>query len=116
VWHAASLFMKELQAEHGDTLQLLAIHTSQGHRRYERDQVEPQLRRFADQYARLPFPVHLDLSGELAREWGIEGTPYWFVFDRQGELVRDLFGSQENAQTRLRYLVEELLGGEVQSR
>jgi len=35
-------------------------------RLYPRGQVEPQLIRFARDYARLPFPVALDLDGPVA--------------------------------------------------
>lgn len=101
-------FMKRLHAEYGEQLNLLAIHTSYGHRTFERPQVEPQLRHFAQNFARLPFAVALDHSGEVARSWQIEGTPHWLAFDAGGALVRSVFGSQEGAQTRLEYLLAEL--------
>lgn len=39
---------------------------------------------------------------------GNGGHPHWFAFAPNGELVRSVYGSQENAQTRLAYLLEEL--------
>jgi thiol-disulfide isomerase/thioredoxin len=108
-------FLKELQRDAGDTLELVAIHTSNGHKLYTREQLLPQLKRFAASFARLPFPVTLDLDGSIAREWGAEGTPHWLVFDARGRLLRSIFGSQDNATTRLRYLVDELTGGPGQS-
>lgn len=101
-------FLKELHRDHGDSLVLFTVHTALGRRRYPRGEVVPQLERFASDFARLPVPVALDLDGSLAEAWGAEGTPHWFVFDWSGRLVRSIFGSQENAQTRLRYLMEEL--------
>lgn len=102
-------FLKRLAQERGEALALGLLHTSHGHRRYEREQVLPQLRRFAESFARLPFPIALDLDGSRAERWGAEGTPHWFVFDRHGTPVRSVYGSQENARTRLLYLTQELL-------
>lgn len=102
-------FLKRLQREHGTNLGGVLVHTALGHRRLERDDVVPTLRRFAGEFAKLAQPVALDLTGELAGAWGVEGTPHWFVFDSAGQLVRSLYGSQENAQTRLEYLLEELM-------
>jgi len=102
-------FLKRLAAEHGDALQIALLHTAYGHRQLPRDQVEPQLVRFAESFARLDFPVALDIDGARAQRWGADGTPHWFVFDRDGALVRSVYGSQDNARTRLEYLAQELL-------
>ncbi|TSA83826.1 TlpA family protein disulfide reductase [Deinococcus detaillensis] len=100
-------FMRRLHAEFGNSVNLLAIHTSRGHRLYAREQVEPQLLRFARDYAKLPFPVALDLDGSVAEFWHTEGTPHWLAFAPGGELLRSVYGSQEGAQTRLAYLLGE---------
>ncbi len=102
-------FLKRLHREHGAGLAGALVHTALGRRRLERDDVVPTLKRFAGEFAKLPYPVALDLTGELASSWGVEGTPHWFVFDAAGELVRSVYGSQENAQTRLEYLLEEVV-------
>ncbi len=104
-------FLKRLGAVHGDKVRTLLVHTSYGHRLLERDEVVPTLVRFANDYARLTMPVALDLSGDLARAWGVEGTPHTYVFDASGDLQRSLFGSQDNARTRIEYLLEELTSG-----
>ncbi|MBZ9712817.1 peroxiredoxin family protein [Deinococcus multiflagellatus] len=103
-------FLKRLHAEFGAQVQLLAVHTSFGHRLLPREAVEPTLVKFARDFAKLPFPVALDLSGDLARAWQTEGTPHWLAFAPGGELRRSVYGSQENAQTRLQYLLEEWSG------
>ncbi|MBB5374907.1 hypothetical protein HNQ07_000351 [Deinococcus metalli] len=103
-------FLKRLHAEYSDAVTLLAVHTSHGHRLLPREDVEPTLVKFARDYAKLPFPVALDTSGDLARAWHIEGTPHWFAFAPGGEVIRSVYGSQENAQTRLQYLLEEWTG------
>ncbi len=103
-------FLKRLHREFGERAHVLAVHTSRGHRLLPREDVEPQLLKFVGQYARLPFPVALDLSGELARAWATEGTPHTLAFAAGGELLRSVYGSQENAQSRLEYLLSELVG------
>ncbi|MFC6750593.1 hypothetical protein [Deinococcus aquaticus] len=60
-------FLKRLHAEFGDSVHLLAVHTSHGHRLLPGGEVVPTLQKFARDYAKLPFPVALDLSGDLAR-------------------------------------------------
>ena len=45
-------------------------------RLYPRGQVKPQMIRFARDYARLPFPMALDLDGPVAEHWQTEGTPH----------------------------------------
>lgn len=104
-------FLKRLHAEHGERVRLLALHTSRGHRPLAREDVEPTLVKFARDFARLPFPVALDVSGDLARAWETEGTPHWLAFAPGGKLLRSVYGSQDNAQTRLAYLLEEQVGG-----
>jgi thiol-disulfide isomerase/thioredoxin len=104
-------FMKRLHGEYGEAVTLLAIHTSRGHRFYPRPEVELQLVKFARDYARLPFPVALDLGGEVAEFWQTEGTPHWLAFAPGGELLRSVYGSQEGAQTRLEYLLGEWVSG-----
>ena len=103
-------FLKRLHSEFGDRVNLLAVHTSLGHRELAREDVEPTLVKFARDFARLPFAVALDLDGSFARHWHTEGTPHWLAFAPGGELRRSVYGSQENAQTRLQYLLEEWVG------
>jgi hypothetical protein len=106
-------FLKRLAAEHVGALRLVMVHTSYGHRRLAREQVAPTLEHFAASFARLELPIALDLDGSLAEAWGAAGTPHWFAFDVQGRRVRSIYGSQENAQTRLEYLLDALVAGEV---
>ncbi|PYE49418.1 TlpA family protein disulfide reductase [Deinococcus yavapaiensis] len=102
-------FLKRLHHEYGGQVNVLGIHTSRGHRLLERDRVEPTVRRFAESFAKLPFPVALDLDGHIAETWQTEGTPHWLAFAVDGTLLRSVYGSQENAQTRLEYLLAELV-------
>lgn len=101
--------LKRLANEHGDGLQIALLHTAYGHREVERDDVADAVLRFSDRFARLPFPVAIDVDGSQAQRWGAEGTPHWFVFSKDGSLARSFYGSQDNARTRLEYLVSELV-------
>lgn len=100
-------FLKKLAKAYGDNLIILIIHTSFGHKLYSRDEVVPTLTHFSESFAKLPFPIALDLDGKLAESWQVLGTPHWLIFT-EGKLIRSIFGSQENAQTRLEYLLAEL--------
>lgn len=105
-------FLKRLAAEHGDALQLVMVHTAYGHRQHPREELVRAIERFAGTFAKLRVPIALDVRGDLAEAWGAEGTPHWFVYDARGRLARSIYGSQENARTRLAYLIEELLAEE----
>ncbi len=102
-------FLKRLNKEFGDDLIVFVIHTSFGHKLFERDEVVPTLLHFSEKFARLPFPVALDLDGSIAESWLALGTPFWLVFNKEGDLIRSIYGSQGGAQTRLEYLLEELV-------
>jgi len=101
-------FLKKLAKEYKDKLIITMVHTSFGHKVYTRDEVVPTLTHFARDFADIPFPIALDLDGKMAESWEVLGTPHWLIFDG-GELVRSIFGSQDNAQTRLEYTLAELL-------
>ncbi|MCY1703049.1 peroxiredoxin family protein [Deinococcus sp. SL84] len=100
-------FMKRLHAEYGEQVNFIAVHTSRGHRQLPRADILPTLLHFAERFARLPFPVALDETGALAAAYATEGTPHWIALEG-GEVVRSIYGSQENAQTRLEYWLAEL--------
>lgn len=103
-------FLKELARAFGSKLVILMIHTSYSHKRYTQDEVVPTLLHFANSFAAIPFPIALDLNGKIAKSWGVEGTPHWLVFRSGGALLRSIYGSQENAQTRLEYPLGEVMG------
>lgn len=102
-------FLKRLHEEYGSDLAVFVIHTSFGHKLFEREEVVPTLLHFSEKFAKLPYPVALDLDGSIAESWQALGTPFWIIFNKAGELVRSIYGSQGGAQTRLEYLLEELV-------
>ena len=99
-------WLKRLASVAEDRAVLFAVHTAYGHRVLPRDQVAPQVARYATGFAALPFPLALDLDGRWAGASGAQGTPHWFVWDEHGELERSVYGSQANALTRLAYVAE----------
>ncbi|GHG02465.1 alkyl hydroperoxide reductase [Deinococcus piscis] len=103
-------FMKRLHAQYGEQVNFVAVHTSRGHRHLDREEILPTLLHFAQKFARLPFPVALDVDGSLAEAYATEGTPHWTALEG-GEVVRSIYGSQDNAQTRLEYWLAEVTQG-----
>ena len=108
-------FMKAVAAEYGGRVQFIAVHTSRGHRTLPREDVLPTLLHFASTFAKLPFPVALDLDGSLAAAYATEGTPHWVALEptESGTLsvTRSIYGSQDNARTRLEYWLAEQQDG-----
>lgn len=57
----------------------------------------------------LPFPIYLDYGHAVYDQFHSAGTPQWVLITKEGILSRSIFGSQENAQNRLMYALEELV-------
>lgn len=55
-----------------------------------------------------PFEIYRDENGQNFYHYNAEGTPHWLLFDSEGHLRQSIFGSQENAQNRLYYALEEM--------
>jgi alkyl hydroperoxide reductase subunit AhpC len=56
----------------------------------------------------LPFPIFLDAGHLVYDQFDSEGTPQWLLITKEGRLSRSIFGSQEGAQNRLFYALEQL--------
>lgn len=56
----------------------------------------------------LPFPIFLDEGHLVYDQFDSEGTPQWLLITKEGRLSRSIFGSQEGAQNRLFYALEQL--------
>ncbi len=57
----------------------------------------------------LPFPIYLDEKHEVFEQFESQGTPQWVIINKNGKLQKSLFGSQEGAQNRIAYALEDLL-------
>lgn len=85
-------------------LNVVAIHSNFGPVEVTKEEI---LNIFTDQ--QLPYPIHFDYGKENYEKFECEGTPHWLLIDKEGQIIRSFFGSQENAQTRLVYALEELI-------
>ena len=56
----------------------------------------------------LPFPIFLDNGRAIYDQFESSGTPQWVLITKEGKLSRTIFGSQEGAQNRLYYAIEQL--------
>jgi hypothetical protein len=56
----------------------------------------------------LPFPIFLDEGHLVYDQFDSQGTPQWLLITKEGILFRSIFGSQEGAQNRLFYALEQL--------
>lgn len=57
----------------------------------------------------LPFPIYIDPHHKVYDQFHSEGTPQWLLITKHGTLHRSIFGSQEGAQNRLNYALEEII-------
>lgn len=56
-----------------------------------------------------PFPIFIDKQGALHNQFQCEGVPHWILLDKQNNINRSIFGSQEGAQNRISYAIEEVI-------
>lgn len=56
----------------------------------------------------LPFPIYIDENHKIFDLYQCEGTPHWVIINRNQQVVKSFFGSQEISQTRLWYSLNEL--------
>ncbi|HLV41909.1 MAG TPA: hypothetical protein VKY37_06505 [Brumimicrobium sp.] len=54
-----------------------------------------------------PFNIYREENHELYDFFGCEGTPHWLIINGKGEVVHSFFGSQEGAQMKLHYAIQE---------
>jgi peroxiredoxin len=54
-----------------------------------------------------PIPIFKDIKASLYNKLNCEGTPHWILLSENGEVLNSVFGSQDNAQMRLEYMMGE---------
>lgn len=57
----------------------------------------------------VPFPIYIDENHQVYDQVEADGTPQWLIIDKEGNLVKSIFGSQDAAQNRLFYTLEGML-------
>jgi peroxiredoxin len=93
----------KLQNEY-DFLALTVIHSNFRSTSFTSDEV---LSVFTDQKS--PFNIYRELNHELYDYFDCEGTPHWLIINGKEELVHSFFGSQDGAQIKLNYAIQEYL-------
>ncbi|GEO19841.1 TlpA family protein disulfide reductase [Cyclobacterium qasimii] len=92
----------ELQKEN-EEIQVVGIHTS-----FNAIQVTESDIKSIFTIDELPFPIFLDNGRTVYDQFDSSGTPQWVLITKDGKLSRTIFGSQEGAQNRLYYAIEQL--------
>ena len=87
-------------------LSVVAIHTAFGKEEVGKEDI---LGIFTSN--ELPYPIYFDIGKTNYEKFECEGTPHWLLIDKEGKISKSFFGSQEGAQTRLVYALEELQNG-----
>ncbi|HET9862133.1 MAG TPA: TlpA disulfide reductase family protein [Steroidobacteraceae bacterium] len=63
----------------------------------------------------IAFEVLYDPAGKLAAQFGVQGMPSTFIFDREGKLVRTLLGFRANHSGEHEAAIQDLLKGKSTS-
>jgi len=58
---------------------------------------------------KLPFPVLMDYSGQVAFKYGVRSHPAHYLINGKGELVASVLGARDWASTETRNLIRFLL-------
>lgn len=94
-------FAYQLQLENPE-IQVVGIHTV-----FNKQQATETEIKSIFTSGELPFPIYLDEDHSVFDQFESSGTPQWVLITEAGKLYRSLFGSQEAAQNRLFYALEE---------
>ncbi|PKR79993.1 hypothetical protein CW751_12275 [Brumimicrobium salinarum] len=54
-----------------------------------------------------PFKIYREDFHDLYDYFGCEGTPHWILMNGSGDVLKSFFGSQEGAQMKLSYAIQE---------
>ena len=92
----------EFQNEYKN-IQVLGIHTNHNNAKITESAIKSIFT-----LDEIPFPIYLDHGRTVYDQFQSEGTPQWVLIQEDGTLFRSIFGSQEGAQNRLMYSLEEM--------
>lgn len=95
-------FAYDLLKKNPTTLNLIVIHADFGTTDNSKEEI---LEIFHTKEA--PFPIYRDVDAKLYHTLHCEGTPHWILLSENGAVLNSIFGSQDNAQLRLHYMLEE---------
>lgn len=85
-----------------DFIHLIVIHSSFRSTPFSKEEV---LSVFTD--GESPFEIYREAKHDLYDHFDCEGTPHWLIMNGKGEVLHSFFGSQEGAQLKLEYAIQE---------
>jgi peroxiredoxin len=85
-------------------IQVIGIHSNFGNTEITKEDIKSIFTS-----GEVPFPIYMDKDHSVYDQFESEGTPQWLLINKEGKLFRSVFGSQEGAQNRLSYAIEELM-------
>lgn len=85
-----------------DFIHLIVIHSNFGSKPFSSEEV---LSVFTD--GESPFEIYREANHDLYDYFDCDGTPHWLIMDEKGEILHSFFGSQERAQLKLEYAIQE---------
>lgn len=83
-------------------IELIVIHSNFRPKPFDAAEV---LSVFVDQKS--PIAIYREENHELYTHFNCEGTPHWLIMDGEGKIVHSIFGSQDGAQIKLGYAIQE---------
>lgn len=97
-------FANKMVYEHGDKINVLGIHSNVEGPEYSDDDLISTLKSL---HARFPFFRDAGFATTF-HDYRAAGTPHWVLVDRDGKVIRSIFGSDPNrALLRLDYAINE---------
>lgn len=91
----------KLQKEYS-FISLIVIHSNFRKENFSKEEV---LSVFTNQHS--PIEIYREEKHELYDFFECEGTPHWVMINENHEILRSFFGSQDGAQIKLQYAIEE---------
>jgi len=93
--------------QHNPRIQVIGIHSNFGGTKTTKEAIKSIFTS-----GEVPFPIYMDENHQVFDQFESAGTPQWILITHKGELFRSIFGSQDGAQNRLFYAIEELIKSE----
>lgn len=86
-------------------LRVILIHSDFGRHTYPEEAILAEAHQ-----QNLQLEQYRDRAHDTYEAFGAEGTPHWVLIDPEGRLHRSFFGSMQQAQVRMDYVLRELFG------
>lgn len=84
------------------SINLIVIHSAFGENTYSTEDLNAMFTS-----GKSPFPIYMEKQHELYDSFNCDGTPHWVLINEKLEVLHSIFGSQEGAQMKLEYAIEE---------